>query len=263
FLKKASACCRADEPEDMERGLLPFARRLGLAVFLSTAAVPSLADESKFDVNPWIEDLHEMRNVMSEKYANFEWVVFERHVNLADLFDETEGRLRAAVSDEEAKAIIDRSLRSIGDGHLRVRWATAPAAVPASSPGQSDVCSAPRYDAIMRGRALGPYIAGYSPLPDDVAPEFPAGLISSGKRKIGVIRIGLFAPQGYPELCASIRDRLAIAQHSQCDGQCADRVESAEYGVMSRDLALRVEELKRLGVTVLLVDISGNGGGSE
>lgn len=32
---------------------------------------------------------------------------------------------------------------------------------------------------------------------------------------------------------------------------------------MSRDLALRIRELQRLGATALLVDITGNGGGSE
>jgi len=244
---------------------LIFARGLGIALaLLMVAAVPAPGDVANFDVNPWIDDLHEIRTAMSEKYANFEWAVFEREIDLSGLFDETEARLRRATSDEDAKAIIDRSIRSISDGHLRVRWPSQPTGVSASVPApQQNLCSAPRYDASMRGRALGPYIPNYHPLPDDVAAEFPAGVVSSGTHKIGVIRIGLFAPHGYPELCADTRDRLAIPADSSCDEKCTDRLESAEYEVMSRDLALRVKELKRLGSTVLLIDITGNGGGSE
>jgi len=254
----------------MKTGLQPkrrsFPRALGsvFALFMIAAAAPTLSDEAKFDAGPWIEDLHQIRSAMSDKYANFEWAVFEREIDLSSLFAETEAALRSASSDQDAKAIIDRSLRAIGDGHLRVRWATPAAGVPASTPEtQSDICRSLGYDAFMRGQALGPFIPGYRPLPDNVAPEFPTGLVSIGATKIGVIRIGLFSPQGYPELCASTRDRLAIAEHSQCDQQCADRLESAEYAVMSQHFALRIRDLKRLGSTVLLIDITGNGGGSE
>lgn len=255
----------------MAAGLTSLAKALGVAwVLLIAVAVPALGENAGFEVNPWIEDLHEIRAALSEKYANFEWAVFEREVNLSGLFDETESRLRGAASDESAKAIIDRSLRSIGDGHLRVRWPTVPTGAPAPiSAARSDVCDALGYDVTMKGRALGPYVPGYRPLSDDLVPEFPAGLINSGTQTVGVIRIGLFAPQGYPELCESVRKQSAtqgplnIGDHSPCDEHCAKRLESAEYGVMSRDLALRVAELRRLGATVLLVDVSGNGGGSE
>ena len=88
---------------------------------------------------------------MSEKYANFEWAVFEREANLSELFDEAESRLRSAGSDENAKAIIDRALRSIGDGHLRVKWPAGPAGAEAANSGApTDVCAALGYDAGMR-----------------------------------------------------------------------------------------------------------------
>jgi Peptidase family S41 len=247
------------------RRTTPFGWGLGsLFILMSAIAPPVLCDETRFDTTAWIEDLHQIRSAMTEKYANFEWAVFERDIDLSGLFDKTEARLRSASSDQDAKAIIDRSLRAIGDGHLRVRWPTpAPAAPASTSAAQADVCSNLGYDVIMRGQALGPYIPGYRALADTVAPEFPAGLVNSGATTIGVIRIGLFSPQGYPELCASTRDRLAIPSHSQCDQHCVDGLESAEYAAMSRDLALRIKELERLGSTILLIDITGNGGGSE
>ena len=247
----------------MTVGWALFTRGAG-TVWMFLLAIPAFGAETGFDANPWVADLHEIRAGMLEKYANFEWVLFEREAHLSELFDATERQLRDAGGDQEAKAIIDRTIRSIGDGHLRVKWPKVPRGTPASmSAEQTNVCDALGYDASMKGLALGPYIPGYRPLTDDAAPEFPAGLIDSGTRKVGVIRIGLFAPQGYPELCKAASKKLVISDHSTCDEACVDRLEGAEYAVMSRDLALRVRELERLGATVLLVDITGNGGGSE
>jgi hypothetical protein len=77
---------------------------------LMIAITPALSDEAKFDVRPWVEDLRQIRSSMSAKYANLEWAVFERDIDLSNVFDETEVRLQSAGSDQNAKAIIDRSL---------------------------------------------------------------------------------------------------------------------------------------------------------
>jgi len=52
--------------------------------------------------------------------CNLEWAVFEREIDLSDLFARTEDRLRDAASDDEAKAVVDRLTRILGDGHVRV-----------------------------------------------------------------------------------------------------------------------------------------------
>jgi hypothetical protein len=80
---------------------------------------------------------------------------------------------------------------------------------------------------------------------------------------VGIIRIGLFAPQGSAGLCASALKTLAIASDGQCDADCADRVEKAAYAILSRDLATRIRALTKMGVTTLLIDLTGDGGGSE
>lgn len=238
-----------------------FVTRLGAVVVSFMAAVaPAFGAEGGFDTAPWLDDLRQIRAGMLDKYANFEWAVFEREVKLSALFEETEGRLRDAGSDVEAKAIVDRAIRSIGDGHLRVKWPNVPERATAAA---TDVCGTPSYEARMRGQPLGPHLPGYHPLSDEVAPEFPAGWVEAGRRKIGVIRIGLFAVQGYPELCGTVRERLGVKERSACNEECSDRLESAEYAAMSRDLALRIRALEHVGATVLLVDITGNGGGSE
>jgi hypothetical protein len=228
------------------------------------AAGPGDAGEGAFDPTPWIEDLQQIRAAMTQKYANFEWAVFERRIPLAGLFDATERRLRAAGSDEAARQIIDLSLGAIGDGHLGVKWpgltAAGPPHDPQSSPG---ICRDLGYDAMLRGEPAAARIPHYRPLPEGTSAEFPAGQVRSGTDLVGVLRIGMFAPHGYPELCASAREALGIADHAACDDACAERLEGAVYELMSQDVARRIRQLGRAGSTVLLIDVTGNGGGSE
>lgn len=238
---------------------MPMLRSWALMILIGAATPIVAAESTPFDSQPWIEDLQQIQQALAEKYANLEWAVFEREVNLPELFATTETRLRAATSDEAAKVAIDRLTRTLGDGHVRVQW-PAPPSVTTPSP---DVCSTLGYDAGYRGRPLGPHIAGYQPLPDDIAPAFPAGFVDVGRHRIGVIRIGLFAPQGFPELCTWGLRTLAIPPDVPCDADCSDRLEQAVYGRLSRDLANRIRRLKELGATTLLVDLTGNGGGSE
>src|SRR5205807_3104772 len=101
------------------------------------------------------------------------------------------------------------------------------------------------YDAAKNGPALGPLVPGYQPLAATVAAEFPAGIVRLGGQRVGMIRIGLFSPQGSPDLCAAVLNTLAIAADADCDAACADRVASAAYTLLSRDLALRIRALRR------------------
>ena len=237
-----------------------------LFALLTAAAAPAATEQAKFDVSPWIEDLHQIRDALSEKYANFEWAVFEREINLTDLFATTEARLRQAVSDEEAKTAIDRMTRTLGDGHVRVRWPRIDTAAPSgasSSPASPDVCRTLGYDDAKSGATLGPYLAGYTPLPGAAAAEFPAGVVHSAGQRIGVIRMGLFDPHGSLALCASALKTLALPAAAPCEGECPDRVEKAAYAMMSSDLANRIRALAKMGATALLIDLTGNGGGSE
>jgi hypothetical protein len=100
--------------------------RLGIALALVVIALVDGASANgpvqRYDADRWIEDLRAIRSALAEKYANFEWAVFEREIDLSDLFARTEARLREVASDVEAKAAIDRLTRILGDGHVRVRW---------------------------------------------------------------------------------------------------------------------------------------------
>jgi hypothetical protein len=223
------------------------------------------ADAPPFDPQPWLADLQQIQEALAEKYANLEWQVLERETDLAGLFAQTERAVRDAHSEEGAKAAIRDLIRQLHDGHVEVWWpdrqeASRQAAQPQSP---ADTCRSLGYDASRSGHALATRLPGYQPLDDAVAPELPAGLVWVAGQRIGVVRIGLFSPDGFPQLCESMLQQLSITPGTRCDSKCADRIEDAAYLRMSSELAARVHELRKRGATVLLVDLTGNGGGSE
>lgn len=242
--------------------------RAGLRVgvlLLSIAAGDALAARAPFDPRPWMSDLQQIREAFAEKYANLEWAVFEREIDLPGLFARTEARVRAAGSEAEAEAAIDRLTRTLGDGHVRVVWPSA-----RDSRGSSgrdgrptDLCAALGFDDTKSGQAFAPRIAGYEPLPAEAAPEFPAGIVPVGGERLGILRIGLFSPMGSSQLCATALRALALPPGADCDERCADRLESTAYRWMSRQLADRIRDLRARGATTLLIDVTENGGGSE
>jgi hypothetical protein len=233
---------------------------LCLLWMLAVSAEASAADTATFDPKPWLADLQQIRVALSEKYANLDWAVFEREIDLTGLFVRTEARLQQAHSDAEAREAIDDLTGRFGDGHLEVRWPVRAGAEPQASAG---ICSSLGYDARMSGHVLLNRAPGYEPLADDAIPELPSGLIQLAGHRLGVIRIGLFDPRGFPQLCEALLKQMGGSDGSGCDSRCADRLEDAAYGQMSRDLAARVRELRRRGATALLIDLTGNGGGSE
>jgi len=225
------------------------------------AAAPPAPPAARFDSQPWLEDLAQIRTAVATRYANLAWQVSERGVDLSDLFARAQRRLEQATSEAEARAAIERLARSFGDGHVGVRWPRTPAV--AAGADTRTVCERLGYDPAKAAGALGPHLAGYQPLSHGVGSEFPAGLVQVAARKVAILRIALFGPQTSPEVCASALQVVALAPEADCDDACADKVESAAYTILSRDLESRIRMLRKLGASVLLIDLTGNGGGSE
>ena len=81
---------------------------------------------------------------------------------------------------------------------------SAPATAASASAAPIDPCAAMGFDAALSGPGVAAKLGGYTPLPDDMF--FPAGIIETGGRRIGVVRVGVFEPRGSPAAC-----RAAIA----------------------------------------------------
>jgi peptidase S41-like protein len=230
-----------------------------LAALLLLAAGPSQA----FEREQWLADLGQARAAMAAKYANLEWAAFEHEIDLDELFADARTRIGNATSDAEARAAFDRLLRRLGDGHAVINWQAAAKQTAPAAPGPVS-CASLDYDA-RRGRAnpVAMFAPGYNSLESPPSPAFPAGLIDVNGKRVGVIQIPLFSPTGFPELCEAALKALNLTQLKACDDACADRIETWAANRMGETLAGRIRQLANAGAALLLIDVAGNGGGSE
>jgi hypothetical protein len=247
---------------------LPLPRALSSVVLgsclVAVASAQSLdpivtASGTAFDARAWLDDLNQTQQALATKYANLEWVVFERELNLAALFTETKQRIEAAPNASEARAALDRLARKLGDGHVEFQWRVQHGA---TQPPTAD-CAALGYNARMFGTPVAALAPGYVALPGPVAAEFPAGTLKVGAHKVGVIKIGIFTPQGVPALCTAALTALQIPPDAPCDEACSNRIEAWASDQMTADLANQLRALKAAGSELVLVDVANNGGGTE
>lgn len=240
---------------------------LGAALAVAPAAVAQTGPTPPpaFESAGWVADLEQVRQEMSTRYANLEWAVTEREAPLGPLFAVGRQRLEAARSEAEAREVLDRLERYLGDGHVDVVWPRpgGPAA-PAAGSGQADdrpPCERLGFQADDRdGGAVARGLPGYRPLGGDSG--FPAGVVDVEGRTVGVIRIALFSPQAHPAACAAALAELTPAGQP-CDEACMKRLWRRSADRVTADFSDRLRALSAAGATTLLVDIAGNGGGTE
>lgn len=231
------------------------------------AAAPAAAQQAPaWDPEPWVQDLAQIRATIDTKYANREWLTGERELDLDDLFGRAERLLRTARSDAGAVLLLNRVVERIGDGHVALNWPrppappASPAAGKSAEPGTAEsLCRSMGYNGTSAG--LAPAVAGYTPLPN--AEVLPAGTATVGGTKLGFLRIGIFMPQGYPLLCHQAVADLGIPLDEPCDEDCQNRIITHAYRGLGAAMMDRLAALKTAGAEVLVVDITGNGGGSE
>lgn len=222
------------------------------------AALLSIAASPAFDPKPWFADLQQTREALATKYSDLEWAVFDRELDLNALFADARARIEAAQSNADARAAFERLVRRIGDGHVEIRW---PNPAVSDHADDGDRCKALGYDPAMFGAPLAVLSPGYRAIASP--PEFPAGLLEVNGRAIGVLKIGLFFSKGTPALCAEALRALAIDSKKPCSEACGERIEDWADDRMTRDLVSVLRTLESAGASALLVDIAGNGGGTE
>jgi hypothetical protein len=242
-------------------------QNFSLALVLALA-IPASARAEPFDPAPWLADLEQARAAFHEKYANLEWLESERGMDVDKLFDDLARRLKGARSETEAHSVFDRLERRVGDGHVKFDWprAPAPASTAQSTPpvapqAPSDPCDQLGYDGHQNRPGTAQALPGYRRLGSDS--PFDAGMVAAGNRKVGVLRIGIFQPQGYAGVCRDAFKALALPLDKPCDEDCQDQVLTWSYRKLTAALEDRIRQLHAAGAQALLVDLSNNGGGSE
>ena len=254
---------------------------LGALSVIGLAAAFGL-DHVGYEPESWIEDLEALERHMDVAYANLEWIVERRGLDLAELDGRTRASIRTAGSDgAAARALLD-FVAAFDDPHFGIErrrpawigWAfrlfegdddredgESPV-FPADASGR-DVCAAFGYrDRDHDFEFPVDELPGWSPLPDDGA--FPAGAFAlPDGRRVGLLRIEHFGENGYRAACAEAWDVESAGRAGPCGAECLDAFRRRASDRLARRVAGRAEALRAVGVQALVVDVTGNGGGTE
>ena len=240
-------------------------------LLLASLVLVMFGDVATYDARAWTADLERVETDMAQGYANLDWIASKRGLDLVRLDRETRARLAGAHSRVRAFLAFKDFIAAFRDPHLRLEWGKRPiiemanaalaaassasassdasvlaAAEPPDSPAGAD-CAAAGYEEDEHGFAL-PFarLPGWRALGQA---DFPHGVAGD----LGVLRIAQLGENKYAGACARVFQpgigarelQLAVRAHQQAQLRAA------------------LAALRRAGARRLLIDVSGNGGGSE
>ncbi len=240
----------------------------------------------------WLAEYDSTKHYLATADANFDWVVAEKHLDLAALDSATRDQVAHAWTSMGAAWTVRRFVRQFDDGHTRawirpaIWWqgfrgsgpapaspdagmATSDLATPVAPALRRDMpaaegCSAIGLDIDARpeGWALPfPDAAGAVLVPD---PEFPAVIIPlANGRKVGILRVATFGHEHFGPSCERAWATYRTTLPAPCSGDCVARLEAAVMQEAAIRAATVARDLGRRGASAVVVDITGNGGGSE
>jgi hypothetical protein len=248
-------------------------RRIQIIVALFACWHLSSAGETygqTINTTAWLEDFAQLKREMSDHYANLEWAIEHRGLDLKQLSERTETRLRQARTDTEAQQVISSFLGEFGDGHLDIGWVRKEGSIPARHADSQPTEQPPLCERLgYRSQEVTPRLVftrlnNFREVRTEDSKYFPVGVLSlPGGKNIGVIRIHLFSEYMFPELCEKAAFEAGLTGESPCDAECDDRVERAAANFLTAAFARQITTLKRSQIQVIMVDITGNGGGTN
>jgi hypothetical protein len=229
---------------------------LGLLGTVAWPAAEHVTGTPPYDSAAWLADLEQARVAFATKYADLEWEVLVRKLDLTALFADARRGVLAAHNPNEARAAFDALAAKFVDRHVRFQWrqTEAEAGLSCRSLGYSEQMQAPPLATLMPG------FVALRPPPSD---RFPAGIISVGRHRVGIVKIPLFMPQGFPPLCEAAMSALGLERGQSCDAACRERIDALASDRLTRELTATLRAVSAAGADTLLIDIAGNGGGSE
>jgi hypothetical protein len=220
------------------------------------------------DREKWLADFQQLLNEMSAHYANLEWAVTDRHMDLPALRVETEKQILDARDAEQERRIFQKFLDAFGDGHVSVSWKTDSNPERATSSVPVSLCERLGYVSNVREGVRFSLLPGFQSLDGPDALLFPGGILNLPRvPPLGVIRIALFSEHAFPQACEEAVKQIQFtdAERESCklQSKCEDRVENATANVLLRALERRIGALRTAGAQRMIVDITDNGGGSN
>jgi hypothetical protein len=243
------------------------------SIFITIFALLALAGGVRgqdFKTNVWLEDFAQLKREMSAQYANLDWAIEFRGLDLKQLSEQTESRLLQARSEADAKKIIESFLDAFGDGHLSIQWAenknnNSSSAENAQPNSPMPLCQRLDYQSHNQATRIAfTRLNSFREINTEDSKYFSIGVLrAAAERYVGVIRIGIFSEYAFPDLCEQAVAEMKLTNDSPCNDECEDRIERRAANLLTAALARQIEVLKRNKISVLLVDITGNGGGTN
>lgn len=221
------------------------------------AATPASAEP--FDRSAWIADFEQLKDAITRQYPNLEWAV-ERGLDLPALQRRARDRLEAAQDDAAARAALERFVRAFADGHMELVWPEPAKSSVSDTTIVRSTCADLGYWSEPDDLAVGTRLPGFAAIGPEIG-EVRAGIVSVGGKKVGVLRIPLFAPSD--TVCAAALKAIGLAPDAPCDEDCAEKVSRRSDDIFLSGIADRLRDLDRAGAEVLLLDVAGNGGGND
>ena len=272
---------KAATPVRRAAGIDARARRIILILLTFstlTLAVVWLRPTEPIDPEEALSDFRQLKIHLAEAWANMEWIAGHRGVDLEEADRRTTAALREVKSVREAQELLISFVRSFRDPHFYARpvepsliekliqggGSEAPPVVEATMSG-SRACKALGF----RSRDLGFRLRfasqkGFEPVTSRDENPFEAGILAiPGGRRVALLRLAHFGEDGYPEVCREVWEEYRGLMEAPCtNGWCG----SFRTMIRNRLLAYiedRIRTMKQAGYEMLVVDLTGNGGGTD
>lgn len=228
-----------------------------MSVLLGAAAPASSAAAAPpaFDPAPWLADFERIKLGLAEGYANLDWQVDKRGINLARADGQIREMLGKTTSDVQAALVIAKLVDAFDDPHVELRFGPPPPSatlLPRQSSIDgvavaSDACGQAKYaDGRAATRLAYPESPGWAQVSEG---PFLAGTVGD----VGIIRIPAFGEDRYLAACK------AVAK----PGMDARALQLTTRAELNRQLKALIAKLRAAGMKKLAIDVTGNGGGSE
>lgn len=243
----------------------------------------------------WLAEHERVKHYLATADANFDWKVARDSLDLASLDREVREAIGSAWTWIGAVRAERRFIATFDDGHTWARfrpgiwWDGVRGDTARSFPTRSDL-EPDQPDSVVaqpatvlradldpahacdlvgidvrehpEGWALPfPELAGARVFPDQ---SFPAVLVPlPDGRRIGVLRVATFGHEHYGADCARAWDEFRRALDHPCTGECRWALIAATMRHVAARAAERARLLRDSGAVAVVVDLTGNGGGSE
>jgi hypothetical protein len=239
---------------------MPAFRKVLARSALALAACVALAaawDVATYDADAWLADHARVKRDMAQGYANLDWIAARRGLDLVALDRRTHDAIANAHSRVRAFIALRSFVHAFGDPHLRMQIGERP--VPAKAQAKNSDVQAPQdtpagADCAASGYEEGDHAfrapfaktAGWTPISDS---DFPTGMLGD----TGVLRVAQLGENQYLAACNAVQ-RAGMGEREL---QLAVRARQQDA------LRKAIATLKSRGTKRLLIDVTGNGGGSE